>query len=542
MRTWKKMVAILAATLMTGGLVPAVAHAQAERIVAPEERDAYVAEFEQDPVVPPVVDGVGGITDEELAAFHDMVRATEAAGEPQPDIVDGQMWSDTVGLPLGVEKADADLAEVQIASEQAHPSLLAVTPASTRCRTFLFSPHQVCGAILDRYESLGGLFSWLMQPTEPMHLNPDGVGYRQRFQNGFIYWHPSTGAHGVTVRTANVWERNGWEQGWLGYPLGGEVPVAGSTPADGELNGWVQLFQGGRIYRTPLVEGAHAASINGAILDRWLDLGGPDSDLGFPLADEARTADGVGRFSVFQYGSIYWHPSHGAHSVEGGVGAIWMAHDAEAGEYGYPISDVYLDSMADLRQDFSKKSLFLSDFFPAEEPLNIDGNEVDRNLVKWVNDTIGVDLKEFYGGSSARALAASQWDPPENGSWRTFDGTYRVSSPVSIIPGYIYDLSHPEKSLHDFCTLSPDLWKNQASMVAADFRGPCSRHDVCYEDYESWNDRIISCDPPLRMDIQAVCRQTYKDPVGACLKYGDFVYGVVSGIQAGKHFASGGGR
>jgi hypothetical protein len=44
------------------------------------------------------------------------------------------------------------------------------------------------------------------------------------------------------------------------------------------------------------------------------------------------------------------------------------------------------------------------------------------------------------------------------------------------------------------------------------------------------------------MDIQAVCRQTYKDPVGACLKYGDFVYGVVSGIQAGKHFASGGGR
>ena len=63
--------------------MPAVATAQADRTIAPEEIDAYVAEFQQDPVIPPVVDGVGGVTDAELAAYHDLVRATHAAGDPE---------------------------------------------------------------------------------------------------------------------------------------------------------------------------------------------------------------------------------------------------------------------------------------------------------------------------------------------------------------------------------------------------------------------------------------------------------------------------
>src|SRR5699024_11663881 len=84
----------------------------------------------------------------------------------------------------------------------------------------------------------------------------------------------------------------GWSAGWMGYPLGGEVPVTGSNPIDGELNGWVQLFQGGRIYRSPVLEGFQVASINGLILDRWLELGGPNSELGFPIADEAVASDG----------------------------------------------------------------------------------------------------------------------------------------------------------------------------------------------------------------------------------------------------------
>ncbi|WP_231107854.1 LGFP repeat-containing protein [Corynebacterium glutamicum] len=64
--------------------------------------------------------------------------------------------------------------------------------------------------------------------------------------------------------------------------------------------GWASVSQSGS-GRVPV------ASINGLILDRWLELGGPESDLGFPIADEAVTADGVGRFGLFQSGAIYWH-------------------------------------------------------------------------------------------------------------------------------------------------------------------------------------------------------------------------------------------
>lgn len=44
--------------------------AQAERIVAPEEQDAYVQEFFQDGDTTPMVDGSGGLTDAEIEVFH----------------------------------------------------------------------------------------------------------------------------------------------------------------------------------------------------------------------------------------------------------------------------------------------------------------------------------------------------------------------------------------------------------------------------------------------------------------------------------------
>src|SRR5690606_9700840 len=152
---------------------------------------------------------------------------------------------------------------------------------------------------------------------------PDGVGFHQQFRNGFIFWHPDTGAHAITARNAEVFARNGWSAGWMGYPLGGEVPVSGSNPIDGELNGWVQLFQGGRIYRTPVLEGFQIASINGLILDKWLACGGADSDLGLPIADEAKTLDGIGRFSKFQFGTMYWHPNAGTFEVSGLIAEVW---------------------------------------------------------------------------------------------------------------------------------------------------------------------------------------------------------------------------
>lgn len=329
-----------------------VATAQTERVVAPEEQDAYVAEFHYDPNDPPVIDGVKGLTEEEIAEVQEKIRQAQASGPPQDEIIPGEMWSDKVGVPEGFDKAEADQSEVAIAEEQSQPQARTFMATAERCQSFWLIPYQVCGEILNRYEQLGGATSWLLLPIEHQANNPDGQGHRQRFVGGFIYSHPEVGTHAVANHTVNVWQRHGWEAGWLGYPTHGEVPVQGSNGIDGEINGWVQQFQGGRIYRSPALEGFQVASINGVILDKWLEMGGPNSELGFPIADEAKTADGVGRFSVFQNGSIYWHPNHGAHPVSGDILRQWSEDGYENGPFGYPVSDQTSDDGIKYVQSF----------------------------------------------------------------------------------------------------------------------------------------------------------------------------------------------
>jgi hypothetical protein len=80
-------------------------------------------------------------------------------------------------------------------------------------------------------------------------------------------------------------------------------------------------------------------SVIGAIRDKWLALGGPQSFLGQPLTDELGTPDGIGRFNHFQGGSIYWTPTTGAHEVHGAIRDKWEAIGWERSFLGYPISD-----------------------------------------------------------------------------------------------------------------------------------------------------------------------------------------------------------
>ena len=113
----KRLTASIAAAMLAIGLAPPFASAQSERVVAVEDREAYVEEFNYDPNDPPVIDGVKGLTETEIAEYKQKIRQAEASGPPQDEIVAGHMWSDKVGLPEGVDKADADQSEVAIAKE-----------------------------------------------------------------------------------------------------------------------------------------------------------------------------------------------------------------------------------------------------------------------------------------------------------------------------------------------------------------------------------------------------------------------------------------
>lgn len=76
-------------------------------------------------------------------------------------------------------------------------------------------------------------------------------------------------------------------------------------------------------------------------------------------------------------------------------------------------------------------------------------------------------------------------------------GTALVTTPSN----YVYNPSLQPTSWHDYCTNSPDEFPNPAG-ANADFKGPCSRHDMCiqyrwasHQTCNNWlfNDMVENC-------------------------------------------------
>jgi hypothetical protein len=140
---------------------------------------------------------------------------------------------------------------------------------------------------------------------------------------------------------------------------------------------------GGRMYTTP-----HGRfEVYGAILDKYLSLGGPSSFLGLPTTHETGTPDGVGRYNHFQGGSIYWTPTTGAHEVHGAILDRWARTGREQGYLGYPVSD--------------------------EEAFDADGrvSVLQHGQLYWWPDTGPVDLRDVvvhYTGLNC--FGETSWD------------------------------------------------------------------------------------------------------------------------------------
>ncbi len=68
-------------------------------------------------------------------------------------------------------------------------------------------------------------------------------------------------------------------------------------------------------------------------------LGACGGILGAPITAEAGAPDGVGRYRVFERGSIYWTPRTNADEVHGRIRDAWKDEGWEAGRLGYPTED-----------------------------------------------------------------------------------------------------------------------------------------------------------------------------------------------------------
>jgi LGFP repeat len=161
----------------------------------------------------------------------------------------------------------------------------------------------VVGEIEQKYLALGGCNSVFGVPTTTEQATPDGVGRYSVFTNGSIYWTPQTGAFGVLGAIRDEWAKVGWEAGILGYPLSDET----TTP---DAIGRYSVFQLGSIYWSAAT-GAH--EMNGAIRDAWAQAGWEAGELGYPTSDEYAVAGG--QRSDFQNGSVIWNQASGQTTI-----------------------------------------------------------------------------------------------------------------------------------------------------------------------------------------------------------------------------------
>ncbi|MBT1178616.1 RICIN domain-containing protein [Bifidobacterium vespertilionis] len=153
--------------------------------------------------------------------------------------------------------------------------------------------HFVGGDILGNFIATGAEHGFLGYPIADE--SPLSGGSSQVFEHGQIHWSPSTGAHFTRGGIQNYWEANGWQDGWLGYPIGDEI----YNLRDG---GASQAFQNGHVFWSA-ASGSHA--VYGAIRDQYAALAWENSSLGYPTSDEYDW--GKGRAQNFQGGMLTWN-------------------------------------------------------------------------------------------------------------------------------------------------------------------------------------------------------------------------------------------
>jgi hypothetical protein len=135
-----------------------------------------------------------------------------------------------------------------------------------------------------------------------------------------------------------------WRPGQCGYhPIYGHIEiVVGGGRACSDFCGTIKTYCGAPNIYVPVGFGptrCGTGTLNGAIDDHYQDLGGCSSFLGAPTTDELTSPDKVGKYNVFEHGSIYWSPSTGAHEVHGSIRDEWKTLGWEVGLLGYPTTD-----------------------------------------------------------------------------------------------------------------------------------------------------------------------------------------------------------
>jgi len=251
-------------------------------------------------------------------------------------------WKDGGGdnSDLGAKQGDCYVAGQGFAQDFVHGKMF-FTPAT--------GPRSMMGAILDKYEALGGpAASDLGFPTanEVRGLaGPDSrVSTFSASDKPLIYWTADHGAFVVRGAINAAWDKLGSSSGALGVPTGDET-------LDGELA--TQAFSGGKVSWNRLTKAFTTvppdlaskltdlqvpvdptADINMA----WRAAGGPSGPLGAKQGDQYPAGiDGLAQ--NFAGGKIFFSPASGANAIEADILTKYESLGGPGGDLGFPIAN-----------------------------------------------------------------------------------------------------------------------------------------------------------------------------------------------------------
>lgn len=164
-------------------------------------------------------------------------------------------------------------------------------------------PYRVCGAIMAKYDLMGGAAGMGFPLNDEMNAPGVSGGRMSEFSRGRVYWSPTAGSNAVYGAILTKYKAVGASQTY-GLPVADEKDVSGRPGArEGQ-------FERGRIYWSPATG---SSQVYGAILARYLLGGGPAGSLGLPVSDEYGVPGG--RRTNFQGGYIVWNYFGGGTSV-----------------------------------------------------------------------------------------------------------------------------------------------------------------------------------------------------------------------------------
>lgn len=159
-----------------------------------------------------------------------------------------------------------------------------------------------------------------------------GGGCYQLFQGGVLLFSPATGAHTLTGKALEYWQKSGFENGSLGYPT--SFQTCGLPDA-----GCLQPFEHGTVAYSAST--AIQAVPAGAMRDGWNAYGSASGALGYPTSAPQCGLVGNGCFQMFTNGALMHSPASGAHpSLVGPIRDLWQKSGFQSGSLSYPVSTV----------------------------------------------------------------------------------------------------------------------------------------------------------------------------------------------------------